>query len=46
MLDDVLALLSNLGWMEYEEMSCVSYDQLIIESLSFLHVDWVGSYRG
>jgi len=31
MLDDVVALLRNLEWMEYVVMNCVSYDQLVIE---------------
>jgi len=30
MLDDVAALLSNLGWMKYVEMSCVSHDRFIM----------------
>jgi len=45
MLDNVVALLSNLGWMEYVERNCVSYDRLIIAFLSSLNVDWFGSYR-
>ena len=44
MLDDFVTLLSNLGWMEYIEMNCVSYDRLIIEFLSSLNVDWAGLY--
>jgi len=39
MLDDVVTLLSNLGWMEYMEMNCVLYARLIIEFLNTLHVD-------
>jgi len=39
MLDDVVTLLSNLGWMEYVQMSCVSYDWLILEFLSSLNVN-------
>jgi len=39
MLDDMVALLGNLGWMEYVEMQCVSYNQLVIEFLSSLNVD-------
>ena len=46
MFDDVVTLLSNLGWMEYVEMNCVYYDYLIIEVLGSLNVNWVGSYRG
>ena len=39
MLDDVVTLLSNLWQMEYVEMKSMSYDRLIIELLSSLHVD-------
>jgi len=45
MLDDVVAVLSNLGWMENVEMNCVSYDRLILEFLCSLNVDRVGSYK-
>jgi len=33
MRNDVIPLLSNLGWMEDVNMSCVSYDWAIIEFL-------------
>jgi len=46
MLDDMVSLLSNLGWLEYVEMNYVSYDQLVIEFLSSLHEDCVGLYKG
>jgi len=39
MLDDVAGLLDNLGWGKYVEMKCVSYDRLMLEFLSFFHVD-------
>ena len=45
MLDDVVTLLTNLGWLEYVEMKCVSYDWLIIEFFSSLNVDWASSHR-
>jgi len=31
MVDDVGALLENLGWLESMEMKCVSYDRLVVE---------------
>ena len=42
MLDDVVKLLTNLNYMEYIEMKCVSYDWWIVEFLSSLHMDWAG----
>ena len=46
MLDDVVTLLTNLGWLEYVEMKCMAYDWLIFEFLSLLNVDWASLYRG
>ena len=40
MLNDVVTIFSNLGCMEYIDMNCACYDQLIIEFLSSLNVDW------
>ena len=45
-LDDVVTLLSKLGWIEYIELKCVSYDMLIVAFLSSLIVGWTGSHRG
>jgi len=46
LLDDVVALHRNLGWMDYVAMKCISYDWLISTFLSSLHVDWVRKYNG
>jgi len=46
MLDNVGALLGNLRLLVYVEMKCVSYDWLVLEFLSFMHVDRVGPDRG
>jgi len=40
MLDDVGALLSNLGWLGCVEMKCVSHERSVIAFLSSLNVDW------
>jgi len=45
MLDDVVTLSTYLGWLEYVEMKCVAYDQLVVEFLSSFNVDWAGSHR-
>jgi len=46
MLDDVVTFLTNLGWQEYADTKCVSYDQLVVEFLSLLNVDWNSTHRG
>ena len=46
MLDDMLTLINRLGWAEYITMQCISYDRLMIEFLSSLHVDWDGTFAG
>ena len=46
MLDDVVALDSNLGSIEYLEIKYVLYNQLILEFLSSFDVDWTRTYRG
>jgi len=46
MLDDMLHLISKLGWTEYIGMQCTSYDRLMIEFLSSLNVNWDGRFRG
>jgi len=46
MLDDIVILMSNLDWMEYVEMKCMSYDKLIITFLNSLNVDWASSHGG
>lgn len=46
LLDDWLTLLVRLGWTEYINMQCTSYDRLMVEFLSSLAVDWDGSYNG
>jgi len=46
MLDDMLTQIGRLGWAEYITMHCTSYDRLLVEFLSFLNVDWDGSYGG
>ena len=45
-LDDIVTLLGNLGWLGYVEMKCVSCNDLVLKLLSSLHVDQVESYRG
>jgi len=30
LLDDVVALLRNLGWLHYVGITCMSYDRLIL----------------
>ena len=45
MLDDIVALFRNLGWLEYVEMKYVAYNWLVVEFLSLLNVDWVSLYR-
>ena len=39
MLDDMLSLMRKLGWMEYIDIQCTSYDRLMIEFLSSLNVN-------
>ena len=46
MLDDMLALIGKLGWMEYIGMQCTSYECLMIEFLSSHNVNWGGNFRG
>jgi len=46
MLDDMLTLIGRLGETEYISMQCTSYDHLMIEFLSSVHVDWDGTFRG
>jgi len=46
MLDDMLALIGKLGWIEYIGMQCTSYDRLMIEFLSSSNVNWNGAFRG
>ena len=46
LLDDLLTLLGRLGWTEYINMQCTSYDRLMVEFLSSLAVDWDGSHNG
>ena len=46
LLDDMLVLIGRLGWTEYITMQCTSYDRLMIEFLSSLHVDWDGTFDG
>ena len=38
-LDDMGTLLGNLGWLDHEEMKCVSYDMPVLEFLSSIHMD-------
>jgi len=45
-LDDMLTLIGRLRWIDYINLQCTSYDCLMIEFLSSLHVDWNGSYGG
>jgi len=44
MLDHVVILLGKLGWLEYAETKCISYDRLMVEFLTSLNVDWVDFY--
>jgi len=46
MLDNILTLIGRLGWAEYINMQCTSYDRLLVEYLSSLNVDWNSSYGG
>ena len=46
MLDDMLTSISRLGWAEYTTLQCTSYDRLMIEFLSSLHIDWDGTFKG
>jgi len=45
-LDDMMSLIQKLGWEEYVEMKCTSYDHLMLEFLCSLNVDWDGMHRG
>lgn len=46
MLDTVVRLLSNLGWLEHVNLKFESYDRLVLALSSSLNVDWVGAYKG
>ena len=46
LLDDMINLIRNLGWVEYVKMQCTSYNYLMLEFLSSLNVDWDDKYRG
>ena len=45
LLDDVVLLHMNLGWLDYVNLKCQSYDSLMLEFLSPLNIDWPGFIR-
>ena len=44
--DDMKTLLGDLGLLHFVERKCVTHDQLTLEFLSSLRVEWNGSYNG
>ena len=42
LLDDMLSLIRNLGWIEHIGMQCTSYDHLILEFFEFFkcELEW------
>ena len=46
LLDGMMGLIRNLGWMEYIRMQCTSYDYLMLEFLSSSNMNWDSQYRG